>query len=128
MNIPPLKEGYYAVFIETLRIDMRLGVYPEEVTPQPVQIDIAAMVKRLGPGDGIEDVVDYNHLRDDALALAEERHFGLQETYCEALIRRLRDRETISGVMIETRKLSAFADCTAIGCQMADIDPSVLSR
>ncbi|MEM9233397.1 MAG: dihydroneopterin aldolase [Pseudomonadota bacterium] len=128
MNIPPLKEGYYAVFIETLRLDMRLGVYPEEVTPQPVQIDIAAIVRRLGPGDGIEDVVDYNHLRDDALALAEERHFGLQETYCEALIGRLRDRETIYGVTIETRKLSAFADSAAIGCRMTDIDPGVLSR
>ena len=127
MMIPRLNKGYYAVFAEDLRLDMRLGVYPEEVTPQPVRIDILAIVQRLGDGDGIEDVVDYNHLRDDALALADERHFGLQETYCEALISRLRDRDTIHGVIVETRKLSAFADCAAIGCHMSDIDPAALN-
>ena len=55
---------------------MRLGVYPEEVAPQPVRIDMTAIVSRLQDGDGIEDVVDYNLLRDTALSLAEERHFA----------------------------------------------------
>lgn len=128
MHLPFLAPGYYAVFAEDLRLDMRLGVNPDEVTPQPVRIDIAAIVRRIGEGDGIEDVVDYNHLRDEALGLADSRHFGLQETFCEAVIGRLRQREAIRGVVIETRKLSIFADCAAIGCRMSDIDPRVLDR
>lgn len=128
MRLPLLASGYYAIFVDNLRIDMRLGVNPDEVSPQPVSIDIAAIVRRIGAGDGIEDVVDYNHLRDDALELCDERHFGLQESYCEALIGRLRARDTIAGVMVETRKLSAFADCAGIGCHMSDIDPDALSR
>lgn len=128
MNIPLLNEGYYAVFAEDLRLDMRLGVYPEETVPQPVQIDIAAIVKRLGSSDGIEDVVDYNHLRDEAVSLAADRHFGLQETFCEAVISRLRRHSAVHGVIIETRKLTAFADIAAIGCQMTAIDPGALAR
>ena len=126
MRVPLLAKGYYAIFADNLRIDMRLGVNPDEVSPQPVRIDIIAIVRRLGEGDGIEDVVDYNHLRDDALELCEERHFGLQESYCEALIERLRARDTIAGVIVETRKLSAFADCAGIGCHMTDIEPEAL--
>lgn len=128
MMLPLLAQGYYAVFVEDLRFDMRLGVYPEEVVPQPVRIDIIAIVKRVGHGDGIEDVLDYNHLRDDALALAHENHFGLQETYCEAVIETLRRHPAIHGVMIESRKLSAFADCESIGCHMTAIDPEALAR
>ena len=129
MNIPLLNEGFYAVFAEDLRLDMRLGVYPEEKTaPQPVRIDIVAIVKRLGKDDGIEDVVDYNHLRDEAVSLAADRHFGLQETFCEAVIDRLRRHSAVHGVIIETRKLTAFADIAAIGCQMTAIDPDIFVR
>ena len=128
MHLPLLASGFYAIFAEDLRLDMRLGVYPEEVTPQPVRIDVAAIVTRLSEGDGIEDVVDYNHLRDTALQLAESRHFGLQETYCETLMAELRAHEHIRGVMVETRKLSAFADCAAIGCYMTDLDRRILAE
>lgn len=128
MHLPRLAKGYYAVFAENFRLDMRLGVYPEEKAPQAVRLDIAAIVRRLGPGDGIEDVIDYNHLRDEALALAEARHFGLQETFCEALIEKLRAAHpAIRGVIVESRKLQAFADCQAIGCHMAELDDDVLA-
>ncbi|ADM10465.1 hypothetical protein PB2503_12114 [Parvularcula bermudensis HTCC2503] len=126
--LPPLSQGTYAVFAEDLRLEMRLGVYPEERSPQPVRIDTVVIARRLGRGDGIEDVIDYNHLRDDALNLAEERHFGLQETFCETLIARLRMRPGVLGVIVETRKLTAFADIAAIGCHMERIDPDALAR
>lgn len=128
MRLPLLARGHYAVFAQNFRIDMRIGVYPEETVPQPVRLDIAVIVLRLGAGDGIEDVYDYNHLRDEALALAADRHFGLQETFCEAIIARLRDgHDAVRGVIVESRKLRAFADCDAIGCHMTDIDPEALA-
>lgn len=127
MILPPLASGYYALFVEGLRFDMRLGVNPEEVEAQPVQIDIAMVTRRLGDGDGIEDVVDYNHLRDAALTLAEERHFGLQETFCEVLIDQLRRHSGVAGIVVETRKLTVYKDITSVGCRMVAIDPAALA-
>lgn len=126
MHIPPLADGYYAVFLEDLRQHIRLGVTEAEVRPQPVRIDIAAIVKRLGPGDGIEDVVDYNHLRDAAVTLTDSRHFGLQETLCEALIETLCTHEGVAGVIVQTRKVAIYDDAGAVGCQMSAIAPSAL--
>ncbi len=128
MQIPPLSDGYYAVFLEDFRRNIRLGVTEEERVAQPVRMDIVAFVKRLGLTDGIESVVDYRHLRDAAIALTDAQHFGLQETLCESLIGQLHEHPAIAGVMIETRKVAIFDDAGAAGCHMAAIDDGVLAR
>ncbi len=127
MRPPPLAEGYYALFIENLRCEMRIGVNPDERKPQLVQFDIAAIVQRLGPGDGIEDVPDYNHLRDTVIELAAAKHYGLQETLCEQVIENLMGHRFIHGVMIETRKLNVYADANSVGCHMIRIKPYALA-
>lgn len=127
MNIPLLARGHYAVFLNDFRLDARIGVMPEEQVPQPIRIDIAAILSRLGPGDGIEDVVDYSILRDTVREMVEAAHFGLQETLCEGLIERVRRHSGVHGVIVQTRKLRLFPDAE-VGCSMTDIDPAALAR
>ena len=124
MRLPLLAEGYYAVFLEDLRRKVRLGVLAHEAKPQLVRFDVGMVLTRAGPGDGIEDVADYNHLRDAVLALTEERHFGLQETLCEAIIDRLMALPDVHGVAVETRKLTVYEDAQAVGCAMTRVDPA----
>ena len=126
MNLPHLKPGYYAVFLENLRVQMRLGVLEHEKAPQTVSLTIGMVLSRVGPGDGIEDVVDYDHLRQTALELIEERAFGLQETLCEEIIERLLKHHNVHGVNVETRKLCVYDDADAVGCRMAQFDPEAL--
>jgi len=128
MHLPALDEGYYAVFLEDLRRKVRLGVLDHETKPQLVSFHIGMVLRRVGTGDGIEDVCDYNHLRDTVLDLTEERHFGLQETLCEAIIARLMAREDVHGVVVETRKLSVYEDARGVGCRMSRIDAAALAR
>ena len=122
MRLPLLASGYYAVFLEDLRRKVRLGVLAHEAEPQLVRFDVAMVLMRAGPGDGIEDVADYNHLRDAVLSLTEERHFGLQETLCEAIIDRLMALPEVHGVAVETRKLTVYEDAQAVGCAMTRVD------
>lgn len=126
MQIPDLAPGYYAVFLEELRAHVRLGVLEHEVRPQAVSFAVAAIVSRVGPGDGIEDVVDYNLLRQTVLDEAQNNHFGLQETLCEAVIEILRGHSNVHGVVVETRKLTVYDDAAAVGCRMAHIDKEAL--
>ena len=125
--LPPLARGYYAVFLEDLRRKVRLGVLAHEAEPQLVRFDVAMVLTRVGPGDGIEDVADYNHLRDTVLALTAERHFGLQESLCEAIIEQLSALPEVSGVAVETRKLAVYEDAGAVGCRMARFDADALA-
>lgn len=127
MQLPLLADGHYAVFLEDLRVHVRLGVLPHEVRPQAVSCAIAMVVSRIGAGDGIEDVVDYNHLRESVLRLTGEAHYGLQETLCEAIIEDLRRHPNVHGVAVETRKLTVYDDAHAVGCRMVSIDPRVLA-
>ncbi|MEM1410235.1 MAG: dihydroneopterin aldolase, partial [Pseudomonadota bacterium] len=124
---PLLKPGFYAVFLENMRSHVKLGVLAHETRPQAVSFSIAAIVRRIGSGDGIEDVVDYNHLRETVMDLTSADHFGLQETLCEAIIEMLRVHPSVYGVMVETRKLTVYDDAEAVGCTMARIDQEALA-
>ena len=125
--LPPLAPGRYAVFLEDLRRKVRLGVLAHEAEPQLVRFDVAMVLTRVGSGDGIEDVADYNHLRDAILELTAQRHFGLQETLCEAIIERLMALDEASGVAVETRKLAVYEDAGAVGCRMARFERDALA-
>lgn len=125
MDLPLLKSGYYAVFLEEMRSHVKLGVLPHETRPQAVSFSVAAIVSRIGPGDGLEDVVDYNHLRDTITGLTTDQHYGLQETLCEAVIENLLRHSYVHGVLIETRKLTVYDDAQAVGCRMATIPAEV---
>lgn len=128
MHLPLLANGYYAVFLEDLRRHVRLGVLEHETRPQAVSFAITIIASRVGPGDGIEDVVDYNALRQSVLEVTEDTHFGLQETLCEAIIEKLTAHPNIHGVVVETRKLTVYDDAHAIGCRMAEIAPEALAH
>ena len=125
--LPPLAPSRYAVFLEDLRRKVRLGVLDHETKPQLVRFDVAMVLTRVGAGDGIEDVADYNHLRDAVIELTAERHFGLQETLCEAIIERLMALDETSGVAVETRKLAVYEDAGAVGCRMTSFAPEALT-
>ena len=128
MQLPDLAPGYYLVFLEDLRRKVRLGVLAHETDPQLVRFDLAMVLRRDNAGDGMEDVVDYNHLRDAVLALTAERHFGLQETLCEAIAARLTALQGVYGAIVETRKLSVYEDASGVGCRMMRVDPDALAR
>ena len=113
MQTPLLKPGFYAVFLENMRSHVKLGVLAHETRPQAVSFSIAAIVRRIGRGDGIEDVVDYNHLRETVMD--------------EAIIEMLRVHPSVYGVMVETRKLTVYDDAEAVGCTMARIDQEALA-
>ncbi|MGV6800773.1 MAG: dihydroneopterin aldolase [bacterium] len=127
MNSPLLKSGYYSIFLNRYRRQVSIGIYPNErAARQELQFTVRIILQRTGPTDTIEDVVDYDYIRDTIDTIVAERHFDLQETLCEEILHQCRRRDGVFGAFIRTEKTKIYDSCDGVGCEFADIDPICL--
>lgn len=118
--LPP--EGYRCIFIEDLRLDLFIGVNPEEkMARQPVSISIAMMVRDMvgdarAASDALADHVSY---ADVAAKLRERgrspRHVNLVETLAEESAGFALADPRVESVIVVVRKLSIVAEAKAVG-------------
>lgn len=110
-----------SVYIDRLQCDARIGVYESELgRTQKIELSVWLEVDAT-LGDANDDlcrVVDYGALRTAVLGIIAERHFGLQETLCEAISRHCLALPEVLAVRVRSGKLEAFEDCAAVGCEL----------
>lgn len=107
----------YTTLLDGLSVTMGLGIHPHEATPQRVIVSVRMTVAYPAPvaEDRIEDVLDYDFLRDGIHRLAATRHFGLQETLCDAIAALCLADARVEEVRVQTAKPDIYPDA-AIGC------------
>ena len=109
----------FTTILDGLAVMIRLGIHPHEAAPQRVLVSVEMTVGYPEPlgEDAIEQVLDYDFVRDGILAFAAERRFALQETLCEEIaalcLRDLRVRR----VRVRTVKTDVYPDAR-IGCEV----------
>ncbi len=109
----------YAIILREHALSVRIGIHDfERQGPQRLLVTAAGAMARKGEGDAIGQVIDYDYIRDEAAALARDRHYELQESFCEALIASCRRKPGVLGVAILTQKPDVYPDCRAVGCLM----------
>lgn len=109
----------YTIILDDFDIAMRLGIHPHEATPQRVRLSVRMTVAydRAPSADRIEEVLDYDFLRDGVHALADGQGFALQETLVEAVaVLCLRDPR-VREVRVRSMKLDVYPDAT-VGCEI----------
>jgi 7,8-dihydroneopterin aldolase/epimerase/oxygenase len=109
------------LYIQNLRRDASIGVYDHEQTQrQAIVVDLAVLLDdpALPVDDRLDRVLDYSRLRQAVVELIDSRHFGLQETLCEALADLCLTHAGVASAYVRVGKLQAFADCDAIGCEL----------
>ena len=109
----------YTILLDGLQVEMGLGIHEiEHAAPQRVTLSVWLHCAYSSvPADRIEDVVDYDFLRDGIRALAASRHFELQETLCEEVAAlALRDPRVVR-VQVRSLKLDIYPDAR-IGCEI----------
>lgn len=115
--------GTYCIFLKDQEIQARIGIHDfEREGPQRLQLNIVVAMRRKAAGDHIANVIDYDFVRQEAAALAHQGHFELQESFCEALLERLRSRPGVIGLIVASQKPDVYPDCRAVGCLMSWID------
>ncbi|HEX8421144.1 MAG TPA: dihydroneopterin aldolase [Sphingomonas sp.] len=109
----------FTTILDGLEVAMRIGIYPHEVEPQRVRLSVWLTVDYPEPvrDDRIESVLDYDFVRTGILALADGRHFALQETLCEAVAGLCLGDPRVREVRVRSMKVDVYPDA-AIGCEI----------
>ncbi|OYY79181.1 MAG: dihydroneopterin aldolase [Sphingomonas sp. 28-62-20] len=106
--------------LEGLSLPMRIGIHPaERAAPQRVIVSVWLDCRYpTAPfPDEIDAVVDYDFLRREIMALADSRHFNLQETFCEAIAALALADDRVWRVRVSSLKPDIYPDA-AVGCDI----------
>lgn len=109
----------YTIVLEGMELQMRLGIHPHEAVPQRVRIDVAMTVAypAAPAGDRIDEVLDYDAIREGIRALTAGDGFALQETLVEAVAALCLRDPRVRTVRVRSLKLDVYPDAR-VGCEV----------
>jgi 7,8-dihydroneopterin aldolase/epimerase/oxygenase len=110
----------YTTILERLEVRIGLGIHPQELAaPQRVLLSVRMTVaypERVAE-DRIEEVLDYDFVREGVLRMAAERRFALQETLCDAVAALCLRDPRVEEVVVRSTKPDVYPDA-AVGCEV----------
>jgi len=109
------------IFLRRYEVRCSIGIHPfERAQPQRVLVDVDLFLdpRDHDPQEDITRVLDYDFVREGIRALTAGRHFNLQETLCEEIVRLCLARPEVRGVRVSTEKPDVYPDCEAVGVEV----------
>lgn len=109
----------FTTILDQLSVMIRLGIHEYEAEPQRVLVTVELTVDYPAPPseDRIEEVLDYDFVREGILTMAANRRFALQETLCEAIVALCFGDERVQRVRVRTLKTDVYPDA-GVGCEV----------
>ena len=118
----PLLKACRRLFVKDLEVMTRIGIHDFELaSPQRLLIDVDLYVdlKSTSPSaDDIQQVVDYDFIRQVVFDRIKKGHINLQETLCDELATLLLENKQVLAVQLSTRKPDVYPDCAAVGVEI----------
>ena len=109
------------LFIQGLCVPVRIGIHEfEQSAPQRIIFDIELYVplQDTTPAqDHIQEVVDYDFVREVVHARVAQGHINLQETLGDDILTVLLNHPGVMAASVSTRKPDVYPDCEAVGVQ-----------
>jgi dihydroneopterin aldolase len=76
--------------------------------------------------DQLDEVVDYDFVRQVVHQRVAQGHIGLQETLCDDIMAALMAHPGVQAAQVSTRKPDVYPDCEAVGVEIFRAKPGVL--
>ena len=118
------------LFLRGITVQANIGIHDFELqAAQRLIIDIDLYVSLEGTrpkDDHIDEVVDYDFVRNVVHARIARGHIGLQETLCDDVLTQLLDHSGVMAARVSTRKPDVYPDCEAVGVEAFRAKPGVL--
>ena len=115
------------LFLRRCEVQASIGIHDfEKTAPQRLWIDVTLFVPyahSTPQHDQIEEVVDYDFVRQTIAARVAQGHIGLQETLCDELAARLLAHPQVQAVRLSSCKPDVYPDCEAVGVEVFRIKP-----
>ena len=119
--IDPLLTDCRRIFLRGLSLRVRIGIHDfERAAAQRILFDIdlyVPLVQTTPQCDRIDEVVDYDFVRNEVTQITERGHIDLQETLCDAVLNALLAHPLVVAARVSTRKPDVYDDCEAVGVE-----------
>jgi len=102
------------IFIRDLRVQVSIGIYDFELAkPQTVvvNVDLFLAPPEKAAEDDIANVLNYDIIHDGIIALAQSRHFNLQETLVDEILDLCLAQRQVIEARVSTEKPDVYKDC-----------------
>ena len=98
---------------------MRLGIHPHEAAPQRVllSVELTIAYDRAPGADAIDEVLDYDFVREGVHRLAAGPGFALQETLVEVVAALCLADPRVRQVRVRSVKPDVYPDAS-VGCEI----------
>jgi len=118
----PLLAHCRRLFVKDLEVLARIGIHDFELVSAQrllIDVDLYVSLQATSPkSDSIEEVVDYDFIRQVVLARIQKGHIHLQETLCDELAEQFLQNPQVLAVQLSTRKPDVYSDCVAVGVEI----------
>ena len=110
------------LFLRGFELQVRIGIHDFELQgSQRMRFDVDLYVPYVHSSptqDRIEEIVDYDFVRDTIGRLCASGHINLQETLCDAIAQALLGHAQVAAVRVSTCKPDVYPDCDAVGVEV----------
>lgn len=117
-----LAAGCRRIFLRNYVVDASIGIHDFEKSERQrllINVDVYVRPEHASPTrDSIDEVVDYDYLREGIRKLVVGRHYNLQETLIERIGDLCLSHPRVFAARITTEKPDVYPDCDAVGVEV----------
>lgn len=110
------------LFLRNYAAAVSIGVYDHEKTAKQrvlINIDVFIPLDDSTPQqDQLEEVVDYDFMRETVAQRIARGHIQLQETLCDDIATTLLAHPKVKAVRISSEKCDAYDNCDSVGVEI----------
>ena len=115
------------IFLHEFALELSIGFHDfEREAPQRVIIDVDLYVPvahSTPRNDHVDEVLDYDFIRQSVAELARSRHFNLQETLLDGIVDLCFAQPEVRAVRASTEKPDVYPDCRTVGIEVFRFRP-----
>jgi dihydroneopterin aldolase len=117
------------LFLRNYEVLINIGVYEFEKKGEQrllINVDLYIPLAVSTPTrDQLDEVVDYDFIRDSIIKLMARGHVHLQESLCDDIVRAMLEHPRVRAARVSTMKPDVYPDCEGVGVEVFKIKDSV---
>ncbi len=110
------------IFLNDFSIEASIGFHDfEKQARQRILISVDLFVpiaQSTSSRDEVDDVLDYDFIRQQVARIAQSRHFNLQETLIDEIAALCLSQPLVRAVRVESQKPDVYPDCKTVGVEV----------
>jgi len=124
LNYPALADCR-RLFLRNYEVNINIGVHEFEKKGEQrviINVDLFIPLALSTPReDHLDEVVDYDYMRDTIAKRMAQGHIHLQETLCDDVARAMLAHPKVRAVRVSTEKPDVYPDCESVGVEVFQI-------